>query len=194
MGERLINPATTTSTTQYNNGLGTIGDLYNGEVMMTFEEIKAKFDIPNKHFFLYLQVRSCIAAAQSQKLSVPLLSTLEEAISNYLYSKGQMNFLYNMLVSSSTESSVGRLNAWREDMQEGVSLEEWGTVCLEAHTQTANTRLRLLQFNWLMRTYITPDKLHKFYENIPDTYIKCEQEKGTLFHCMCIWLYPSLFL
>lgn len=36
-----------------------------------------------------------------------------------------------------------------------------------------------------MCTYIIPFKLRKFKRNIPDTCIKCEQEKGTLFDYMC---------
>ena len=36
-----------------------------------------------------------------------------------------------------------------------------------------------------MHTYITPVKLHKFNDNIPDTCIKCDEARGTLFHC--IW-------
>ena len=36
-----------------------------------------------------------------------------------------------------------------------------------------------------MRTYITPEKLNKINSNIPDSCIKCSEEKGTLFHC--IW-------
>ena len=36
-----------------------------------------------------------------------------------------------------------------------------------------------------MRIYITPVKLHKFNDNIPDTCTKCDEARGTLFHC--IW-------
>ena len=34
-----------------------------------------------------------------------------------------------------------------------------------------------------MRTYITPEKLSKYNNNIPDICGKCGKEKGTLFHC-----------
>lgn len=118
------------------SGLGNVGDL-------TFEEIKAKFDICNKHFLKYLQVRSFIALAQSQMFTAPLLSTLEETNSNNLYSKGDICLLY-ILVFSSNESSVSRMIAWREDMQGETSLEECGTICLKAHGQTMNKRLWLL--------------------------------------------------
>lgn len=35
-----------------------------------------------------------------------------------------------------------------------------------------------------MRSYLTPAELHQFNNNIPDICIKCEQFKGTIFHCM----------
>lgn len=35
-----------------------------------------------------------------------------------------------------------------------------------------------------MRTYITPIKLHKCNDNIPDTCIKCNEARGTLCHCI----------
>ena len=43
-----------------------------------------------------------------------------------------------------------------------------------------------------MRTYITPVKLHKFDNNIPDTCIKCNEERSSLFHCIwtCIKVKP----
>lgn len=42
-----------------------------------------------------------------------------------------------------------------------------------------NIRLKLIQYNWLMRTYVTHEKLNKFNRNIPDTCIKCESKRGT---------------
>lgn len=36
-----------------------------------------------------------------------------------------------------------------------------------------NSRLRILQFKWLMRSYTTPVKLNKYNRNIPDICIKC---------------------
>lgn len=35
-----------------------------------------------------------------------------------------------------------------------------------------------------MRTYITPVKLNQWSPDIPDTCIKCLEERGTLFHCV----------
>ncbi len=55
----------------------------------------------------------------------------------------------------------------------------------EAQSLTMNTQLKLLQYKWLMRIYITPVVLHKYNENIPDTCLRCSNFKGTLYHCIC---------
>ena len=75
-------------------------------------------------------------------------------------------------------------------MQENLTEEEWARTCLTAQTQTVNTNSKLLQYKWISRQYITLSKLHSFKSNIPDTCIKCKQQKGSLFHCM--WECPLI--
>ncbi len=86
--------------------------------------------------------------------------------------------LNKQFVAKSKASFNDRLQAWRSDITE----EEW---CLKAQTQTMSTHLRLLQYKWLRRQYITPLKLHHFNPNIPDICYTCKQEKGTLFQWEC---------
>lgn len=40
-------------------------------------------------------------------------------------------------------------------------------ICKE-FTVSINTRLKLMQFKWIMHTYITPSLLHHFDNNHPD--------------------------
>ena len=152
---------------------------------MSFEELSTEYGIRRNHFFKYLQLRSYISAAQGHSLPKPTLSSLEVAIMKNCQSKGLISFWYDFLVLESSESSEKKLNAWCEDIGEDISAEDWSEACTEAQTQTVNTSLKLLQYKWLMRVYITPVKLHKFNDNIPDTCIKCDESRGTLFHC--IW-------
>ena len=92
--------------------------------------------------------------------------------------------LYGLLLAGSKESSLSYLAAWENDLQSNISVEDWEETCFLAQTQTINTRCKLLQYKWLLRTYITPVKLHHFNTNIPDSCIKCAEEVGTLLHCM----------
>ena len=87
-----------------------------------------------------------------------------------------------MLESGSTESSGHKLTSWKEDIREDIVLGEWSSICTKVQTQTVNTRLKLLQYNWLMRTYVTPAKLNKFNSIVPDICYKCNHSEGALFH------------
>ena len=166
-------------------GIAKVADLYNENlVLMSFEELKSKYGIPAKHFFKYLQFRSFILSRQSNDLKLPPLSTLEDYTLKFLHSRGQVSLLYELFVSKSKESSQRSLQAWRRDLQDNVTEEEWSKACFLAQTQSVNTNSKLLQYKWISRLYITPAKLHHFNPNIPDTCFKCKDQKGTLFHCM----------
>lgn len=166
-------------------GLQKIGDVYKQNVLMSFEELVKEFDIPRNHFFKYLQLRSFIRKQQNQSLSIPVPSTLEKLMDSMnCLERGQISKLYKRLIDGCSETSALRLEAWREDLCEDISWEEWQEACSKAQSKTTNTRLKLLQYNWLMRTYVTPEKLNKYNNAIPDTCTKCNIEKGTLFHCV----------
>lgn len=70
-------------------------------------------------------------------------------------------------------------------MQYDLPDSEWSQICAKAQNLSINTRFRLIQYNWVMRTYVTPEKLNRFNPGIPDTCFKCQKHKGTFFHC--IW-------
>lgn len=61
-------------------------------------------------------------------------------------SKGAISELYNLLMSNSPENSDDKRLGWSEDLGEEVSPEDWSLICSKAHTQTINSRLRLLQY------------------------------------------------
>lgn len=102
----------------------------------------------------------------------------------------QISIIYATLIAHDKRSCSDRMNAWISDIKEDIGEDEWVQACLKAQTQTINTRLKLLQHKWLMRTYITPELLNKWSPDIPDTCVKCLTEKGTLIHC--VWECPKL--
>ena len=172
-------------------GLVLIRDVFGGDGnFLSFNQLALKFKIPQKHFFKYLQLRSFIRSYNKDFTHTPPLSTLEKILSKNPYTKGMISEFYNLLLASSMDTSTTRLIAWSSDLQEEVTVEQWSTACKAAQSQTSNTRLKLLQFNWLMRVYITPEKLNKFNRQIPDLCNKCREDKGTLFHCL--WSCPKI--
>lgn len=165
-------------------GVKQIMDLYRGESLMSFNEIKERYNVPQTHFFKFLQLRSFISSKQNHSLSCPPLTVLEELALNNQNGRGQISLLYDMFLSASKESSDSKRLAWSEDLNEEITDYEWQQICKEAQCFTINTKFKMIQYNWIMRTYLTPAKLSKFYPNTPDVCVKCQTHEGNLFHCV----------
>ena len=158
-------------------------DLYEKGNLMSFEELRKKYDVPQNHFFKYLQIRNFITTCIKHTKQPPL-TVLERFSTQNCLGKGLVSQMYGILEGFHKDDSENIRQKWTHDLQMEISESDWSSVCSKAQTQTINTRLRLIQYNWIMRTYITPEKLNKFDPNIPDLCYKCREHKGTLFHCL----------
>lgn len=164
-------------------GVQKIGDLYNQVVLLTFSELCVKYPIPKKHFYKYLY-KHFISTKNHQAIMGPQLSCLEEIVLKHINGKHQISTLYKALVSYEEESINDRRNAWSLEIKENIEETEWAIACSNAQSQTINTRMELLQYKWLMRTYITPEMVNKWSPGTPDTCVECLTEKGSPIHCV----------
>lgn len=117
---------------------------------------------PRNQFFKYLQLRHFIGPQQNQSLSTPVLSIIEEMMVKDCQGRGLISKISHKLVDESSETSVNRIKAWREELQENITTEEREKAGSKVKSQRVNTHLKILQYNWLMRTYMTRDKLNKY--------------------------------
>lgn len=86
----------------------------------------------------------------------------------------QLSQFYNLLLTSSRDSSIKELEAWKRDLQEDIQASDWEIACFKAQTQSVIKKYRLLQYKWLTHTYhLTPSRLSQMFPDI---------EKGTLIH------------
>lgn len=69
-----------------------------------------------------------------------------------------------------------------ETLEEDISITDWHRICLKGSNY--QHRLRLIQFIWIKRTYISPVQLNKFDPRIPDLCHKCNIHQGALYHCL----------
>lgn len=88
-----------------NKGIEKLQDVYEDCILMSFNELKAKFDIPQKHFFQYLQLRSFILAHLNNSVRQPPFSILETQITKNSFDKRLVSRFYNMLVENHKENS-----------------------------------------------------------------------------------------
>lgn len=76
---------------------------------MPFSETVVQFDIPKKHFFKFLQLRSYVCSYQGATLTKPNKTPLQDLLSKPAQSKGLISMFYKMLKSYPEESSESKL-------------------------------------------------------------------------------------
>ena len=167
----------------FNKGAAKILDLYAEGSLMSYNQLCEKYDIPRRHFFKYLQLKHFILSTHKQ-LSVPPLSKIEKLTLSHMDGRGQFSLFYGLLLQHSKESSSKKMEAWISDLKEDIQEADWEGACFKAQSQSVNTKYKLLQYKWLMRTYLTPCRLNHIYPNAPDICVKCREQKGTQIHCL----------
>ena len=70
-------------------GIQKIMDLYVDGVMLSFDLLCRRYQIPKKHFFKYLQLKSFISSKCDQVMYIPPLSTLEKTLKLKTFSPGR---------------------------------------------------------------------------------------------------------
>lgn len=63
-------------------GICVIGDLFQDGSLMSFQQLRQKFDLPKQHHFGYLQIRHYVFSKQRYALDSPALSNLEGFLLN----------------------------------------------------------------------------------------------------------------
>lgn len=81
-------------------------DLHVHGVLMTFDQLCERYQIPKKPFFKYLQLKSFMSSKSKQIICIPTLSKLEEATLANLEGKGHLSRYYNLLRSHSKDGQV----------------------------------------------------------------------------------------
>ena len=134
-------------------GICKVADLSEKNIFMSFDNVQQKYDMQTKHLFKYLQIKSFIFKTH-KSLSLPSLTSMEEASVNHNSKRGLIS------VDGSQVSSENKSLAWSDDLKTDISVEDWEGVYLKAQTQSIKTQFKLIQFKWLMRTYITPIRVN----------------------------------
>ena len=87
-----------------NKGLSKIADLFDNNTLMSFEDLRLKYDIQPKHFFKFLQIRNYIFKIQ-KSLSLPTLTSIEEIVTKQHSKRGLASSFYATIIDGSQASS-----------------------------------------------------------------------------------------
>lgn len=108
--------------------------------------------------------------------SVPSLSRVEELILSHIHGRGPLSQFYNLVLTSSKDSSINKLEAWKGDLQEDIQVAEWENVfVLRPRRSLLTTNIDCYSTSGFMQTYPTQRRLGQMFPNIPEFCVKCRE-------------------
>ena len=172
-----------------NRGLTKIGDLFNGQILLSFQQLQQQYGLQKCEFFKYLQIRRFITKDTTLLFNCAT-SPIEKALSLQI-SKKRISVFYKTLSSHSPLTSRPTKHAWEGDL--GISIDEvdWQEVWTRAMDISTCNRTRSIQFKIVHRTHITPVLKNKMDANASPLCWKCNSETGDYIHCLwsCVKLH-----
>ncbi len=86
---------------------------YSNNIFMYFEQLKAEYDLSNKHFFCYLRLRAFLKKSLVEQMTPPDLTKVEEL---YYSNKSSRQFISRIYVIIIEECPKQNLHRSREEV------------------------------------------------------------------------------
>ncbi|KAM9316655.1 proto-oncogene tyrosine-protein kinase ROS [Gastrophryne carolinensis] len=160
-----------------------IGQLYRGGVLVSFDQLRAEFQLSNRDFFRYLQLRHALHA--QFRGEGPRIS--ESRAENLLRDgnlKKPVSALYRCLMGE-LESPRGKIEAKWQDLDPSLDQDDWEEIMENLHTSVVEARDRFIQTKWIHQAYITLVRLHRMGLTDTDVCPRCGKNSGSWLHM--IW-------
>lgn len=193
VGNNMFNPSITDNTFRIwtEKGLSTVKDLYVGGIFASFEHLKTHFDIPDSHFFRYLQLRSFVSTHLSSFPSLPTDCLLDRLIKIPPYIKETIGTVYSLLNMDNSKPLTALKHKWEEELNTDISDTQWQTTLKNIHSSSICVRHTVTQFKVVHRLHWSKARLVRIRSDIDPMCDRCNTESATLSHMF--WSCPKLF-
>ena len=81
--------------------------------------------------------------------------------------------------------------AWDRELSAPLEDAQWTRICALVRTISSNARCKLIHFNFVNRTYVTPMTLHKMDRTKPTGCPRCKHPTASFLHLA--WSCPLIF-
>lgn len=167
----------------HKKGIKLIWDVYQGNTLMSFQQLQHKYNIASEHFFGYLQLRSFIMSnVKNFHTGTPSASDIDLFVLNRKEARHFLSHSYSLLYSLDTSDIRKVIQKWERDLGGEFIEDDWHEAIVSAKTTFICNRMRETQFKILHRSHITPFILNKMDNQISPLCIKCKMSVGTYIH------------
>ena len=149
-----------------------------------------RFNLPNSHFFRYLQMRHFIQKQFPHFPNRPPEAEIDHLLSLDLRQKRLISVIYNKIALLSPAPTISPKNVWEKDLGVDITDVQWRDILKRIHSSSICARHGLLQWKVLHRAHFTNAKLAKIYPSHSDACNRCKQSPAD--HVHMFWSCPRL--
>lgn len=173
-----------------NNGIRSFKDLYIDKIFASFTQLTQKCNIPQTHFFHYLQIRNFMHSRYPQFPNLPAETTVDKILDINVHNRGAIKVIYNILSTLHSPSLSAIRFQWEDDFAFEITDHNWRSILQRVHSSSICARHGLLQFKVLHRLHLSKEKLAKIYPGVDPLCNRCKTGIGSLIHTF--WTCPTL--
>lgn len=141
-------------------GINTLGNIYDDNGLLSFQQLQQRFDIPGSSFFLYLRLRSSLMAC-GVKCDAQIDSHFLSGWFNYSQcARGWVTKIYNALINSLSKT-VPIEGIWDRELNKTGSQPDWHRIWSNINNTSRNLSHQLINFKVIHRLYATPYKRYR---------------------------------
>lgn len=172
-------------------GIHVIKDLFINKLFPTFEQLRDKFNIENKDFYKYLQIRSFAKTIFPSFPNQPQEYPMDNVLLNDPLKKGSISKIYNCLSQIECTISIDHIkDAWSKDLGVNITEEQWTVAQERVHSSSICIRHGLLQFKILHRLHLSKQRLSRMFPGVDASCVRCGQAPASLSHTF--WNCPNI--
>lgn len=162
-------------------GIASLGDLFIGPTLMTFNQVMEKYGISRNDPFRYFQVRDYIIKDTSLLADMSVTQREKQV----LLSQGNTSIrsFYTSLRDCSNLGARTLRVVWERELGVEITEEMWDDIWDNARKITVCNRTRAMQFKILHRAHVAPNRLSKYRKDVSPFCLKCKTGIGDLTHC-----------
>ena len=169
-------------------GLRCILDFYIDGNFASFALLQARYNLPQSHFYRYLQVRHFVRGHISDFSAKPCNFDFYDTLLSQPNSK---HLISHLIASFEAPVSTNHLReAWAEDLGVPLSEQLWEEGLSSIQKCSINSRYRLIQFKVIHRLHYSKIKLNRIFESVSPMCDRCGRAEGSLSHLF--WYCPVL--
>mgnify|MGYP002804281051 CR=1 FL=1 len=170
-------------------GISTIGDLLEQGKMMSFESIRATYQMSPSQQYKYLRIRHAWQAEGLEDREISESAPLEGRLLGPQLEVKAVSWTYRTLNNNMPDTLHGLRSRWETDTKRMEDID-WEAALMHPREVAIKSRLRLIQLKILHRSYYDRKRLHTMGRADSTHCLRCNHVEGSFMHTL--WSCPRI--